>query len=149
MDSRPDTYKHIQAVQNNMLLAIQNLQQRSAKHDQSKLVSPEVEYYDEVTEKLRGLSYGSKEYMDNLKSIEPALQHHYANNDHHPQHWPNGIKDMSLLSLLELICDWKAASTRHNDGNIVKSIQLNQDRFGYSDEIKNILMNTVKELGLC
>ena len=49
---------------------------------------------------------------------------------------------MNLIDLLEMICDWKASSERHADGDIFKSIEINQKRFGYSDDLKNILMNT-------
>ena len=46
------------------------------------------------------------------------------------------------VQLLEMICDWKASSERHADGDILKSIEINQERFGYSDDLKNILINT-------
>ena len=49
---------------------------------------------------------------------------------------------MNLIDMLEMICDWKAASERHADGDILKSIEINQKRFGYSDDLKNILINT-------
>jgi hypothetical protein len=45
-----------------------------------------------------------------------------------------------------MIVDWKAASERHADGDILRSIEINQSRFGYSDELKQILVNTVHEL---
>lgn len=59
-----------------------------------------------------------------------------------------GIKGMSLLDILEMLIDWKSATLRHDDGDILKSIEINQKRFGYSDELKNILLNTIKELNL-
>jgi hypothetical protein len=42
-----------------------------------------------------------------------------------------------------MICDWKASSERHEDGDVYKSIEINQDRFGYSDDLKLVLKNTV------
>jgi hypothetical protein len=51
---------------------------------------------------------------------------------------------MTLIDLCEMIADWKAATLRHNDGDILKSIEINQSRFGYSDEVKQILLNTVE-----
>jgi hypothetical protein len=41
-----------------------------------------------------------------------------------------------------MFCDWKAATLRHKDGDIIKSIEQNQKRFGYSDELKAIFLNT-------
>ena len=53
---------------------------------------------------------------------------------------------MNLIDVLEMIVDWKSSSLRHNDGDIFKSIETNQKRFGYSDELKSILINTAKWL---
>jgi hypothetical protein len=56
------------------------------------------------------------------------------------------IKVESLLDILEMLCDWKAAALRHNDGDIRRSIEINQERFGYSDDLKQILLNTLPVL---
>lgn len=148
MDSRIATYEHIHQVQGFVGRAILGLQSRAHVHDQSKLVSPEVEAFDEFTPLLAGSTYGSDEYRANLAKLKPALDHHFAANSHHPEHYPDGIRGMSLLDLLEMICDWKAATMRHNDGDLVRSVEINQKRFGYSDELKQILLNTMAELGL-
>lgn len=66
------------------------------------------------------------------------------NNSHHPEFYENGICGMNLLDLVEMLCDWKAATLRHNDGDIRRSIEINQKRFGYSDELKQILLNTLQ-----
>jgi hypothetical protein len=43
-----------------------------------------------------------------------------------------------------MLCDWKAASLRQHDGNLLKSIELNAQRFGYDDQLKKIFINTAK-----
>lgn len=58
-----------------------------------------------------------------------------------------GISGMNLIDLIEMLCDWKAATIRHNDGDIRKSIAINQKRFGYSDEMKRFMLNTVESFG--
>jgi len=143
MDSRPETYKHIQAVQSFIGKVIVDLLRRSEAHDQTKLVSPEVEFWDEYIPKLAGLTYGSEEYKSCLAAMKPALDHHQQANDHHPEFYKNGIQGMSLVSLLEMVCDWKAATMRHHDGDIRRSIEINQKRFGYSDELRQIMLNTL------
>jgi hypothetical protein len=40
----------------------------------------------------------------------------------------------------------KAATLRHKDGDIRRSVEINQKRFGYSDELKRIFLNTIKEM---
>lgn len=147
-DSRPETYKHIQTVQGFMNSLISNLMNRSLVHDRSKLESPEKEYFDEYTPKLAKCTYGSDEYKQYLEELKPALNHHYLKNSHHPEHYVNGISGMSLMDICEMLCDWKAATLRHNDGDLKRSIEMNQKRFGYSDELKQILLNTAVELDL-
>ena len=118
-----------------------------ASHDKSKLLPPEKEVYDELTTGLKGLTYGSDEYLANLEAMKPAIKHHYAKNSHHPEHYSNGVDGMSLLDVVEMLADWKAASERHTDGDILRSLEINRERFGLSDQLYNILLNTLRELG--
>lgn len=146
-DSRPDTLLHIRRVQSLLAEMQSSLAQRAIVHDTSKLESPEVEVFDRVTPELRTLTYGSDEYKSSLDRMGVALSHHYAENSHHPEHFVDGIRGMSLLDIVEMLADWKAATERHVDGDIHKSIDMNADRFGYSDDLKAIFHNTVAELG--
>ena len=57
-----------------------------------------------------------------------------------------GLEGMNLLDLIEMLCDWKAATLRHNDGDMLKSLEINAKRFGYSDELKQIFKNTIIDL---
>lgn len=143
-DCIKDTQKHIEQVQEFMLTAAQVILMKSEVHDVSKLKSPELEIFTEYTPKLKYSTYGSDEYKSYLKEMKVALDHHYANNNHHPEFHTKGIRGMNLLDIIEMFCDWKAATMRHDDGDIRKSIKINQERFGYSDDLKDILMNTVE-----
>lgn len=147
-DSRADTIEHIRTVRGFLMKVITNLENRAIKHDASKLKDPEKSAFDKYTPKLKGSTYGSDEYKETLTAMKPALDHHYAHNQHHPEHWPNGMADMSLMDLIEMLCDWKAATLRHADGDLAKSIEINQKRFGYSDEMKRHLIKTATELEL-
>ena len=144
-DQRFKTIRHIEAVRNYLNLCIKELLHRGEQHDQSKLQSPEREMFDEFTEKLRATTYGSPEYKAMTKQMKKgALAHHYANNRHHPEHHKNGIKDMNFIDIVEMLCDWKASSMRHNDGNILKSIEIQQEKLGFSDDLRIIFENTAK-----
>jgi hypothetical protein len=151
-DQRPKTKEHIRQVGDLLNKVVLQLNLRAYDHDRSKLESPEREIFDEYTPKLRDTTYGSDEYKGYLKAMKPALDHHYANNRHHPEHFTplvahmNVINEtfaMNLIDIIEMLCDWKAATMRHADGDILKSIEINQKRFAYSDELKTILLNTV------
>lgn len=56
----------------------------------------------------------------------------------------HGINDMTLIDIVEMLCDWKASTLRHNDGNLLKSIDTNAQRFGFDDQLKQIFINTAK-----
>lgn len=143
MDSVPETLKHIADVRRYLARLVEDLKVRGAVHDRSKLAPPEVGVLDEVTPKLKLLKYGTPEYFEQLKAMKPMLDHHYANNSHHPEFYPYGIRGMSLMDVVEMLCDWKAAGLRHADGgDLRRSIEQNQARYGYSDELKSILLNT-------
>lgn len=146
VDSRIENYKHIRVVSRLLNKVIKNLLKRADSHDSSKLVSPEKEIFDLFTDKLSGTTYGSTEYDELKKLMDGALAHHYRLNSHHPEHYENGIDGMSLLDIIEMLVDWIAATERHDDGDIRKSIEINQLRFKYNDQLKNIFLNTVKEL---
>lgn len=141
-----ETIKHIENVRKYIRIFTDALTTRAVRHDSTKLESPEVEVFAEFTPKLAHSTYGSEEYNGFLKQMNTALQHHYASNRHHPEHFTKGIDDMTLVDIVEMLCDWKAASLRQNDGNLLKSIELNANRFGYDDQLKKIFINTAKLL---
>lgn len=197
-DSTQDTLRHIERVQFLLDLCVANLNQRAGLHDESKLEEPEKSTFDYATPRLAGSTYGSEEYKGFLAELKPALDHHYAHNSHHPEHYPwrcnvcdrsfsdeqaplnkswmgvdgqdfrfcpvccdkgviyeaelrydptSGINGMTLLDLIEMLCDWKAAGERHNDGSIQKSLEINQKRFHIQKQLQGIIENTARELG--
>lgn len=146
-DSTSDTKAHIEEVQRRMGAMVAMLAHRRAIHDLSKLESPEKEMYDQYTPLLRGLTYGSDEYKKTLADMGPALQHHYEHNSHHPEHYPNGINGMSLLDLVEMLADWKAAGMRHANGSMEASMEINRKRFAVSAQLFEVLQNTIREMG--
>lgn len=141
-----ETMQHILQVNRAMRVVVNSLLYRAANHDQSKLESPEIEIFTEYTDKLQHLEYGSPEYDQCRAEMKEALDHHYANNTHHPEHYKSGIEDMNLLDMIEMFVDWYAASKRHNDGNLRTSIAKNQTRFGMTDQLTRIFENTVPVL---
>jgi hypothetical protein len=141
-----ETHAHINEVRSNISLVVKDLIDRANVHDKSKLESPEVEIFGDHTHKLGEVEYGSDEYNELLAEVQPAIDHHYSKNRHHPEHWPNSLNDMTLVDLLEMLCDWKAATGRNKNGNIRKSIEVNAERYKISPQLRKIFENTVREL---
>lgn len=139
-----ETIKHIEKVREIIRIFISKLVTRAFDHDKLKLESPEVEIFTEYTPKLADTTYGSEEYKQFLAEMKPALEHHYANYRHHPEHFEKGINDMTLVDIVEMFCDWKASSMRHHDGNLLKSIDINASRFNMTSQLKQIFINTAK-----
>jgi hypothetical protein len=139
-----ETQKHIETVRKYIRFIIDKIDMRGVRHDASKLESPEVDLFAEITPILAELTYGSEEYKESLDKLKPALDHHYASNRHHPEHFVNGVNDMTLVDLIEMFCDWKASSLRQNDGNLLKSIEISAERFNIDPQLKQILINTAR-----
>lgn len=138
-----ETLKHIQTVMSLLATMQHELTRRMFSHDRSKLGAPELDMFVQFTDKLADMTYGSAEYEECRQAmLRDALGHHYEHNRHHPEHFPNGIAGMNLIDLVEMLCDWKAAGMRHNDGDIHKSIEHNAQRFGIEPQLVQILLNT-------
>lgn len=146
-DSRPDTLAHIKRVGDLLDECRDALDRRAIRHDATKLEEPEKSTFDTCTLKLKAMAYGSDEYKAALAELKPALDHHYAANSHHPEHFANGVEGMSLFDVLEMLMDWKAATERmKGGGDIRRSLEINTDRFKLSPQLRSILANTIEEM---
>ena len=147
-DSTNDTLDHIARVHDYMRECAWIILNRGNEHDRSKLQEPEKSGFDRLMAlKLSGMPYGSEEYRACLRAEKPAIDHHYAHNSHHAEHYPEGIDGMCLFDLIEMLMDWKAASERmQNGGDIYWSLEHNIERFKISPQLANILLNTIKRM---
>lgn len=147
-DSGPSTKWHIRRVGKYLSIASNNLLRRRKHHDESSLQEPEKSLYDKWRPTLSALVYNSPDYMDALAQMGPALQHHYASNRHHPEHYENGIDGMSLFDLLEMLIDWQAAIDRNGTGeSVLGNFEATCERFSISPQLASILVNTAVEMG--
>jgi hypothetical protein len=143
MDWEEDTREHISNVQKILQHLNRELSLRGIAHDRSKLEPPEAEFFKKYTPLLEDVTYGSPEYEQFLEEMEPGLDHHYEHNRHHPEHFENGLAGMNLIDLVEMLADWKAASMRHEDGDLVASIEKNAERFEIDPQLVQIFKNTI------
>lgn len=148
-DSRHDTIEHILRVRELLYITQNKLEERGFAHDRSKLEEPEKSAFDRLKAlSLSGMVYGSEGYRACLRAEKPAIQHHYAANSHHPEHFENGVDGMTLLDVVEMLMDWKAATERMKDGGDIRaSLVHNTERFKLSPQLASILGNTIKEMG--
>lgn len=111
---------------------------KASCHDNSKLYDPnECGEYIKLNIDLKDKENGTPEYLKVIKNNK-GVKHHYAVNQHHPEHHKNGFEDMKKNGVLviEMLCDWMAAHYRKN-GNfntLEESLKVNKDRYNISDK---------------
>ena len=101
------------------------------KHDESKYTEEEFDAYRRhfYPTKLE-LEEDEDQQRAADKAYEEAWEHHYRNNDHHPEYWkyfndkgekvdtPNAVGvPMPLVSIMHMFCDWYAMDAFHNAAN--------------------------------
>jgi hypothetical protein len=126
---------------------------RATDHDASKMREPEFGFLDKLEELFSGVEYGTPEYQAVLDSdtMKQYLAHHYDNNTHHPEYYPNGVDGMCCFDYMEMLVDWMGAAKMKADGSDSKEkfaehIQLSCERYGIEGTAKNILFNTARRL---
>lgn len=62
------------------------------------------------------------------------------------EHRRSQMLGMNLFDLLEMLVDWKAATLRHETGDIHRSLELNAKRFEMPDALVRLLANTIPVL---
>jgi|SRR5579859_112605 len=140
-----DIIDHKQRVANYLRIIANDLFKRAAEHDNSKFSPEEFEAYEKAFPGLQKYAYGTPEFKAELRKIKPAIEHHYAHNRHHPEHYKNGINDMNLSDMMEMGCDWLAASSRSKTG-LEKGLLMNKERFGIGDQMFGIIQRTIIDL---
>ena len=144
--SEPETLEHIENVSKSITEICAHLVKRAEKHDASKLKAPELKYFNKYTPLLKKMEYGSEGFKKSLEELKPALDHHYRNNSHHHEHYRYGVDGMNLMDIIEMFCDWQAASKRTKNGSMLNSINVSCKRFFIDNQLRQIFINTYRDI---
>lgn len=124
---------------------------RVQDHDASKLKAEEWDTFHTATVALAAAPLGTPEYQQVLEEFNKALDKHYVRNEHHPEHFPNGIKDMfadgQVTSfLIEMCVDIYASSRVPCDDVITWDTQIKAliQRFDISPEETAVIDNLMQ-----
>ena len=142
-DCTSDVKQHVSRVKAHIDNFIYLLNGRAANHDKSKLEDPvEKAMFDYWTPELRTRVFGSDEYKSALDGMGEGVRLHYKANRHHPEHYENGVNDMTLIDVMEMLADWMAAAERAG-----KPVDLDHaaERFGLSVQVVKIMANQLRE----
>jgi len=136
---------HVQNVQSYLNKFSEDLTRRGIFHDNSKFFDPELSGFSENIDNIPNMIYDSEEYKTKFKEMKSIIDIHHKENRHHPEYWKQGINDMSLSDIIEMLSDWKAASMRYKEGDFLKSIEINCKKYNISPQLKSIILNSIRD----
>jgi len=136
--------KHRNSVKNKLKFLSEEIKKRGEEHDLSKLQQPELGWLIQMDKEPR-CEYGTPEYFEKMKRWQKFFIHHYTNNRHHPNHFKFGIYDMTLVDLCEYITDIISYYDEMHVGDALKTIESQKERFGFDEQLSQILKNTLLE----
>jgi hypothetical protein len=138
-------YHHKFLVLQYMNQFIQDLVKRAEEHDNSKFSEEEFPGLVAAMDEIKQFPYGTPEYEAMRLKHQKTFMAHYRKNRHHPEHHSKGIEDMTLTDVVEMFCDWKAASMRAgNQGSMEGSIRIGAEKYNLHPVLVKILENTAK-----
>jgi hypothetical protein len=142
------TQAHINRVAELIGEVNSELTYRAIYHDQSKFDPIEagpLQEMQDLIDREGQAPFGTDEYRRRTALLGPMLEHHYAKNSHHPEHWSNGIASMSILDVVEMLCDWKAASERGGDSAI--NLTYLAQKYSIEPMLLSIMQSTCRHKG--
>ena len=144
MDFDKRLEQHKEGVKNYLEIITMLLNTRALTHDNSKSSEEEYKYYKMANSVNRNDFKTYEEYLDYITpTLNKGLKHHYENNRHHPEFFDNGIDDMTLIDIMEMIADWCIA-IKQNGKDLYEEIQYNFDKYNVSEQLRKIIINTYK-----
>lgn len=133
---------HISRVRSHINTFIQLLIRRAENHDKSKLEEPELSWWKEMDKEPR-YPYGSEEYKQKIKRWDKVFKHHYKYNRHHPEHYEYGVSEMTLIDIVEMMCDWLGYKDTTTVTEALKVCDEQMARYDISEELRQIIFNTL------
>jgi hypothetical protein len=143
------TYKHIARVRELLGQFAVEMICRGDVHDASKFEPVEMkplQRMQDLIDQEGPAPFGTPEYKRRTDLLGPMIEHHHANNSHHPEYYgERGIAGMDLFDLVEMFFDWKAASERGRESAMNLSFAC--DKYKVDPMLRSILINTAEQLG--
>ena len=120
----------INIIANNLLLRT-NI--HNCESDISNII---FKYYDKVAE--------TKTHDEYIKLLDTIRETKYTSGKH-----SKNIQNMTLIDIIELTCVLYTQSITHNTIDIFEYLNTHQQYIGYSDDLKYIIVNTIKKYFKC
>jgi hypothetical protein len=129
---------------------VSDLQERAMVHDDSKFGADEFPIYASMMDEFAANPFGTTGYFRAKDAIKDATARHFKANRHHPEHFENGVDGMTLVDILEMLADWKAATLNHPEkpGCMIRSLDYGVKKYHISPQLATILLNTIRHYKL-
>lgn len=125
--------RHITQVQAALLAVRQELEMRGTVHDASKLSPEEFPGFARINATARQHEYGSDEYKASMDAERPIIDRHQLRNSHHPEAHPD-LEEMGWLDIIEMVCDWWAATQTYGNTPWEDALELQRKRWDWTPE---------------
>ena len=140
---------HKMAVDQDMNFLIRELRTRSKKHDVSKRSGVEYAMFSDSSDYADGNVIWGVDMKGHPtpSTLESALIIHSQNNDYRPEHFENGVCDMTFPQLIEMLCDITATARERGITDISVFIRHElATKYGLDKQLCNVLVNTANEI---
>ncbi len=142
------TIAHKESIARYMAKFSAELAYRAAIHDNSKFQKDELEGYSECADEFNTHPFDSAAERLLREKLTKVMSLHRTRNRHHPEYFENGIDDMNLIDLIEMISDWKSASERAPGDSVRKGLPIMKDKYNISPQLLKILENTFRDFNM-
>lgn len=136
--------RHQVLVRTYLLRLAHRLEERALTHDLSKFQLDEFAGFVKINQIARERPLDSPEYKASTQA--EAVRLHWSRNSHHPEFYPGGISEMSLLDLVEMVIDWWAASETYNQTTLAESLPIQRERFKMTKEQYRLIQLIAEEI---
>jgi Family of unknown function (DUF5662) len=139
-----DYIQHIQWLMEGMCWIQSQLMLRMLTHDRTKIEADELDAYAEIVPHFKDFEYGTEEHEAHGNKLEGAWTHHTSHNKHHVEHFEQGMVDMTLIDIIEMVCDWRAASLRSGSFDYKRSLEIAKKSNSIPSMLAQIIENTCR-----
>lgn len=101
--------------------------------------SNEYNLYKDAVYAMKSLEFGSPAYNKIRPALDEGFKLHSEVNPHHPEFYRDGIWDMDLFSIMEMVIDWCAAAVARGFIFKMSSVDSHATRFKMDKSIVNII----------
>jgi hypothetical protein len=125
------------------------------KHDHSKFSNEQFEPYIELTEyyhQKKKLNNPDYEYPLGVKQlVDAAVDHHYKNENHHPEIFAGTIGKWDKFEAIETVCDLQAMAQEFNEGtcrNYFENVWKKKESQYFYDDFNWVEVITIMNMAI-